>query len=262
MKLNTKLTIDDQKKYRNVLAKMHFDLNVGHVGGNFSSIDAMLIIFNEYLSKNDKFVLSKGHSSGALYVCLFSIGLLSQTELMTFHSENTTLPGHPRPFLSKFTPFATGSLGHGLSISCGLAKSNILRNVNSNIFCFMSDGEWQEGSTWEAFLFFLKHKLFRLKIIIDVNGLQGFGNTNNISIMSDFNKRLSGFPVKLINCEDGHDLEQLRHSLNACVSSNEPSIILLNTIKGHGFNELEGKLESHYLPLSKTQYKKYYGENS
>ena len=99
------------------LLTMHYESKVGHIGGNLSCIDSIIIIFNKYLSKDDRFILSKGHSAGAVYISLWSIGILSDKDLLTFHKDNTLLPGHPPPNKIKNIFFATGSLGHGLSLA-------------------------------------------------------------------------------------------------------------------------------------------------
>ena len=252
------LSTNEIVKLKKLLVKMHFESGVGHLGGNLSAIDSMLIIFNEFLNDDDHFILSKGHSAGALYICLYSIGLINLDDLSNFHGNNTFLPGHPIPRLSLHTPFATGSLGHGLSIASGLAYANKLNTSapHSKVYCFMSDGEWQEGSTWEAFLFFLKHQLNDLIVLIDVNGLQGFGKTSEISIVSDFEKIFSGFPVDVIKCS-GHDPQDIRHALNKAFNNLSATLILLKTTKGFGVSNFEGLLDSHYLPISEDQFNLY-----
>src|SRR3954465_4409466 len=104
---------------RRRLLQMHFESSVGHIGGNLSALDAMLIVFHEFLRDEDHFILSKGHSAGALYVALWSVGLVSDDDLKLFHKDGTLLAGHPPAAGMPEIRFATGSLGHGLSLAAG-----------------------------------------------------------------------------------------------------------------------------------------------
>src|SRR5258708_23080629 len=123
------------------LLQMHFESKVGHIGGNLSCFDVLMALYHNVLGPFDKFVLSKGHSAGSLYVTLWSLGLLSDDDLKTFHKDGTRLSGHPPvPSIPEIS-FATGSLGHGLSLSAGLALAKKLKREEGRIFCLTSDGE-------------------------------------------------------------------------------------------------------------------------
>src|SRR6185503_3319220 len=111
------------KSARKRLLQMHFESGVGHIGGNLSCLDALMILFHEYIGPDDRFILSKGHSAGALYTTLWSLGRLSDEMLKTFHHDDTLLPGHPPVAGIDDILFATGSLGHGLSLAAGTAKA-------------------------------------------------------------------------------------------------------------------------------------------
>jgi transketolase len=232
---------------------MHYRNHAGHLGGNLSAIDSMLFVHQELMTPKDRFVLSKGHSAGALYVVLWSLGKLSDEELATFHKDDTRLTGHPPSHGIREIEFATGSLGHGLSLSAGLALAAKLRGDTHRIYCLTSDGEWQEGSTIEGLIFAAHHKLSNLTIMIDRNGLQGFGTTAEVSSMSNLEERLAGFAVELRRC-DGHDLDALRGTL-VPANGNRPVVVVLDTRKGNGVPDFEGTIESHYLPLTETQYR-------
>ena len=233
------------------MIEMHFSTGTGHLGGNLSCIDAMMVVHHEAMGRNDRFVLSKGHSAGALYVTLWSLGRLSDEDLNSFHQDNTLLGGHPPPRGIPDILFGTGSLGHGLSLAAGLALAARLQRTGRRIFCLTSDGEWQEGSTLEAAIFATHHRLENLVILVDNNGLQGFGSTAEVSSMFPLHDRLSGFDFEFREC-DGHDLVSIRNAL--APAGTKPVIVILNTIKGRGLPEVAGKLESHYLPLTPAQF--------
>jgi len=149
-------------------------------------------------------------------------------------------------------PFATGSLGHGLGLACGLALGHKLQNNSGRIFCLMSDGEWQEGSNWESLIFLNHQQLKNLTVIVDCNGLQGFGSTQDVASMNidklhDLFKNFN-FEVKII---DGHDEKDLR---KLAKNSKQPQIFLMNTKKGKGVSFMEDKMEWHYLPLNSELY--------
>ena len=148
------------------LLKMHYTAGVGHIGGNLSALDAMLFLHHIVMSSNDAFVLSKGHAVGALYITLWTLGVLSDEELETFHGENSRLSGHPPVNAIPEIKIATGSLGHGFPISTGMSLARKLKGAPGKVFCLCSDGEWQEGSNWEALIFSRHNDLSNLVLLI------------------------------------------------------------------------------------------------
>jgi transketolase len=230
---------------------MHFESGVGHIGGNLSSIDALALVFHEFMGEGDRFILSKGHSAGALYVALWSAGRLTDQDLTTFHQDDTLLAGHPPASGIDDVMFATGSLGHGLSLAAGTALALRLNGERQHTYCLMSDGEWQEGATWEALIFASHHALTNLTVLIDHNGLQGFGSTADVASMFPLHERLKGFDVE-VHVVPGHDLAAVRTALNT--SASKLKIVVLQTTKGKGVSFMENKMEWHYLPLKEADY--------
>src|SRR3990167_2739492 len=123
------------------LLKMHYASKVGHIGGNLSSLDCLMVLHHDLMVKEDLFILSKGHAAGALYITLWSIGRLTDDDLKTFHADNTNLPGHPTSGFLPEIPVSTGSLGHGLSVALGVALGRRLSNTPGHVYCLTSDGE-------------------------------------------------------------------------------------------------------------------------
>ena len=234
------------------LLKMHYNSNCGHLGGNFSCIDALMTLHHCVMKPADRFILSKGHSAGALYATLWSQGKLNDSDLETFSKDNTLLPGHPSGAGIPGLLFSTGSLGHGPSLAAGLALAAKYQKSDRQIYCLCSDGEWQEGSCWEALTFSVHHQLNNLTIIIDQNGLQGFGKTEEIVSCSDLTPRISSFGAQVQRI-DGHNYLEIKKSLEI-KSSGKPNILILDTIKGKDLY-FEGTMESHYLPLVEDQYR-------
>jgi len=250
-----KLSIDTLRAARKRLLRMHFESGVGHIGGNLSALDAMLLLFHEFVGGEDRFILSKGHSAGALYVSLWSMGILDEAELELFHKDGTRLAGHPPASGIAEIPFATGSLGHGLSLAAGTALARRMSSHPGHTYCMTSDGEWQEGSTWEALIFLSHHRLSNLTVLIDHNRLQGFGFTDNIASMSRLDERLRGFDIDVL-CVPGHDLDAIRAALLRPRDREDqrPRFLILETVKGHGVSFMENKMEWHYLPLDEAKY--------
>ena len=245
------LSVVSLNKARRRLIDMHYRARVGHIGGNLSCLDAMMLIHHEYLGKNDRVILSKGHSAGALYVTLWSLGRLTDDDLNQFHQDDTLLAGHPPARGIPDIRFATGSLGHGLSLAAGLALAARLQRANRRVFCLTSDGEWQEGSTLEAAIFSVHHRFDNLTILVDHNRLQGFGSTGEVASMNPLHERLSGLGFEIRKC-DGHVLVSIRAAL--APDRHRPLLVILNTIKGRGVPHFADTMESHYLPLTAEQY--------
>ena len=239
-------------KARLRMLQMHYDSGVGHIGGNLSALDAMLYLHHYVMSTEDQFVLSKGHAAGALYVTLWSRGILQESDLCSFHDDGTLLSGHPPPRRLEGIPVATGSLGHGLPMACGMALARKLRKQPGQIFCLCSDGEWQEGSNWEALIFARHHNLSNLVVLVDVNGLQGFGSTQTVASMNDLGKYMEAFGLRTREL-DGH-LEASLEQINTR-SVEDRWCYLLQTVKGKGISFMENRLEWHYLPLDEASYR-------
>ena len=235
------------------LLEMHHHAGVGHIGGNLSAIDTMLYLHHFVMTPEDVFVLSKGHAVGALYITLWSMGVLSDDDLKTFHGDASRLPGHPAPGLFKEIPFATGSLGHGFPAACGMALARKLAKKPGRVFCLCSDGEWQEGSNWEALIFSRHHNLSNVVLLIDMNGLQGFGTTSTTASLSDLKPHFEAFDME-VGEFDGHSLNSLK-KLESLPKGKRVGC-LLHTIKGKGVSFMEGRLEWHYLALTDDLYER------
>jgi transketolase len=234
------------------LLKMHFESGVGHIGGNLSCLDILLAIHHQVLTDADQFVLSKGHAAGALYVTLWTVGKLSDNDLIQFHRDNTLLSGHPPPNGIPGIPFATGSLGHGIGLSAGLALGMRLADKAGRVICLTSDGEWNEGSSWESLIFARHQGLENLAIIVDENGLQGFGTTAEVANLSPLSQRFRAFGLTTLEI-DGHDQSAVAEALKSS-AFNGPLMIVAKTIKGHGVSFMENQLAWHYLPMNSEQY--------
>lgn len=243
-----------QGKLRTNILKMHFNAHSGHIGCSLSCIDIMVSIL-KYKKEADTFILSKGHAATALYTILNETGDIPDEDLDTFYKDNTTLPAHPAPLKYSAIPFATGSLGHGLPLATGIAIANKLKRKEHLSFVLMSDGETNEGTSWEAAHFAVANKLDNLIAFIDRNGLQGFGNTKDILGDTASVKLWEAMGFEVIEM-DGHDIAGLVHAWQKLsVSKNgKPKMVIAQTVKGKGVQYMQDKMEWHYLPMTASQY--------
>jgi transketolase len=248
----TKVTPGLLLRVRRRLLQMHFEAGVGHIGGNLSCLDILLTLYHDVLGGDDTFVLSKGHAAGALYVALWSIGALDDSDLRQFHGEATLLGGHP-PFRGiQQIPFATGSLGHGLGLAAGVALGQKLKGRAGRVFCLTSDGEWNEGSSWEALIFIKHRRLDNVTLIVDLNGMQGFGNTREIADLTPLKEKFQAFGFHTVDV-DGHSPAGIADVLSGCGAAQR--VVIANTRKGHGVAFMQDRFEWHYLPMTETQYR-------
>jgi transketolase len=245
------LTTDQIRAARLRLLRMHYESGVGHIGGNLSSLDILLCLYHDVLGPEDRFVLSKGHGAGAIYVTLWSVGLLDEAELMTFHQDGTRLSGHPPANAIPQILFATGSLGHGQGLAAGLALANRLSRSAGRVFCLTSDGEWNEGSSWESLIFVGHQRLDNLTFIVDANGLQGFGSTKEVADLDPLADKFRTFGFETLEI-DGHDHQAITGALKKPQSG--PRVIVARTTKGSGVSFMADRMEWHYLPLKREQY--------
>ncbi len=245
-----------QKQLRTKILDLSHYANSGHIGGALSCIDLLISILIINKSHDEDFILSKGHAALALYVCLNYSDEITDEELLTFYKNATQLPAHPAPNKYKGIPFALGSLGHGFPIATGIAKANTLLYNQKYTYVLLSDGDTNEGTTWEAAHFAVSNKLDHLIVLIDKNSLQGFGSTSNV--LGDTAKPKTweaiGFDVLEI---DGHNIENINYSIIQSKNrlNSKPKVIIANTVKGKGISFMENKMEWHYLPMNDELYK-------
>ena len=236
----------------------------GHIGGAFSCADILAVLYygdvlrfqaaNPDWVDRDRFILSKGHSSAALYVILSDLGYFPSAELNNFQKENCILGAHPGLKVPGIEA-DSGSLGHGLGIGAGLALNAKLDKKEYLTFVLMGDGECCEGSVWEAAMFASRQKLNNLIGIVDKNGLCSTDFLENCVKMESFEQRWETFGWDTV-AVDGHSFEELIPVFSQTRSreSEKPLMIIANTIKGKGVSFMEGKPEWHHSVPNQEQF--------
>ena len=236
---------------------MYKRAHAGHIGSSLSCAEILVFLKDAWMRDGDRFVLSKGHAAAALYALLAEVNAIDARELDSFYGEGTRLPALPPVDAIDEIPFATGSLGHGLSLSAGMALGAILNRRDRRFFCLTSDGELDEGSTWEAALFIAHRKLTNVVWVIDRNRIQGIGGTEEVLTLEPLDAKLRAFGFHVV-AADGHDftslLEARDASARALADEGRPIVIIANTIKGHGIRHMQDTVASHYLPMDDAQY--------
>lgn len=244
--------MDERSKYlRRLILRAMKASRRGHWGSSASLVEIMRVLYDNVAKHNpknpkdqnrDRIILSKGHGVLAQMALLVDYGYISAEELDRFCQKDGMIGGHP----SHKTPgveFDTGALGHGLALGVGVALAGKMKKQNYRVFVIMGDGECNEGSVWEAALLASKHNLDNLTVIIDRNGRQSAGTTEEICPMGSLIKKwdVFGWFVKAI---DGHDLDKLRTRLKM-KKRNRPLVIIADTIKGKGISFLENDSAHH-----------------
>jgi len=201
----------------------------------------------------DYFVLSKGQAAPALYTVLADLGFFDKSELNFYARSGSMLQSKP---VSKIPGIAVSSIstGMGLSKAMGLAKSIKMDRSNNKVFCLMGDGELQEGQVWEAAMAASQYKLNNLVVFVDNNKVQGGGNINSIMEVSPIQGKFEAFGWNVIQVRDGHDFNQLLHSLERAFTSNRmPVVVWCHTVCGKGIEFAEGKPGYQSVPLSEGE---------
>lgn len=235
-------------KLRKKLITLHFKKKAIHLGSSLSCLDLLSFLLIKQEVNFKDVILSKGHAASALYICLNHLGHISNEELLTYYENDTQLTAHPI-HNTKLVRFSTGSLGHGLSLACGLAKARKLKKDKNQVYCIISDGELNEGSTFEAINFAIQHQLDNLTVVIDNNKLQGLGATSSIlgDLSSIFSSRKNLNYLEI----DGHSESDFK---NLMLKQELPTLINANTIKGKGISFAENNNNWHYNQLSEEQF--------
>lgn len=226
-----------------------------HIGSSFSMAELLAVLYGKVLRVDptypawpdrDRFVLSKGHGCAALYGTLAECGFFPSEWLDTFNQNGSRLAGHVTHTHVPGVEVSTGSLGHGLPIACGMALVGKRDRRPYRVFAVLSDGECDEGSTWEAILFAAHHHLDNLVVVVDYNKMQALGRTTEVLDLEPFGDkwRAFGWAVREI---DGHNLGEIEDALSTIpFEPGQPSCIIAHTIKGKGVSFMEDKLLWHY----------------
>lgn len=248
-----------KKECLKTLLGLYKRANAGHIGAGLSCLDILIYLFFVKMGKDDKFILSKGHAAAALYTVLAKSGRMPESALDSYYKDGTYLAAHP-PCSNKVDgiSFGTGSLGHGLSLSAGLAFSTRFTKKKMKAYCVLSEGDCNEGSTWEAALFAAHHNLNNLTVIVDNNGLQGFGASDEVMDLEPLVGKWKSFNFETVVAKDGNDFASLEKAFGelAARKSKKPGCIIAKTTKGHGVSFMKNKMEWHYLPMTDEQYER------
>ena len=237
------------------LLRLHQAARSGHIGSSLSCLEILVDLCFGRMASDDTLILSKGHAASALYTTLSLSGRLPEAELETFYRDGTLLAAHP-PCSGAIAaiPFGTGSLGHGLSLACGLSFSQRFTGKAFQTYAVLSDGDCNEGSTWEAALFAAHHRLANLTVVIDLNGLQGIGSTKDILNLEPVADKWRAFGFAVAVAEDGNDFASLAGAHAALAAATGPRCVIARTVKGHGVSYMQDRMEWHYLPMNDAQY--------
>lgn len=260
------------RRIRQIIIEQSKRANVGHIGSCLSVVEILCALYGHVLRAKapddpdrDRFVLSKGHAALALYAVLALKGWLTQSDLDSFCSDGTTLGVHPE-LPTPGVDFATGSLGHGLSMATGAALAARLQHSNRKVYCLLSDAECNEGSVWEAAMFASHHQLGNLTAIIDVNGQQAFGLTREVLAAPNLGERWEAFGWRA-STVCGHSLGHVVEILQTPSRPyGLPHVVLARTTFGKGVSFMERgqpisqihlmtqPINWHYLPMSDQEY--------
>ncbi len=248
---------------KNIIAEV-YNASSGHPGGSLSSADILTVLYfyemnidnNNVKSNNrDKFVLSKGHCSPALYGVLAEKGFIKKDVLKSFRKVDSILQGHPDMKKVDGVDMSTGSLGQGLSAANGMAIAFKLDNLDNRVYCLLGDGEIEEGQVWEAVMTASHYKLDNLCVIIDNNNLQIDGKVTDVMNVSPIDERLKAFGFEVFNI-DGNNITDIIDAFNKAKEvKGKPTAIVAKTIKGKGVSFMEDQAGWHGKAPNEEQYK-------
>lgn len=242
------------KEIRKKIYQIAHHAGGGHMGASFSMTDIISVLYFDdvlkYNAKNpeweerDKFILSKGHASYALYAVLAKAGYFPEEELWNVGKVGSKFGGHPKMKEIPGVEASTGALGHGLSFAIGIAYSNKMDGKDSHVYVVMGDGECQEGSVWEGALSAPTLELDNLTVVIDYNKLQAMDDLETIVRMKPLADKWKAFGWNVMEI-DGHNYGEIKEALLTRVEK-KPTMIIANTIKGKGVSFMENVPIWHY----------------
>lgn len=260
--LNVEEMTEKARQLRISILKMLNEAGSGHPGGSLSAIDIMAVLYfnimrhdpeNPNWKDRDRFILSKGHICPALYAVLADCGYFDAKELSNLRKYSCILQGHPCMEKTPGVEVSAGSLGQGLSIATGIAMAARLDGKKYRVFCMMGDGEIQEGQIWEAAMAAGHYKLDNLCAIVDYNGVQIDGKTDDVMTINPCQEKWLAFNWNVIEV-DGHDVAQVEAAFcQAAEYVGKPTVLIAKTIKGKGVSYMEHNAAWHGTAPNKAQ---------
>lgn len=256
-----KNTRDFALNMRRIILERSYQANVGHIGSALSVADIIAALYNHSLiistpddPDRERFILSKGHAALALYAALYLKGWIKEEELNSFSSDGTRLGVHPEHKVNGID-FCAGSLGQGITYGVGSAFAARLKDSSRRSFVLISDAECNEGSVWEAAMFAAHHQLSNLIVIVDLNGQQAFGYTNQVINMDPMSARWASFGWQVHEI-DGNNVDEIENTIiEMDMFAGPPHVIIAHTIFGKGVSFMEKQIKWHYLPMSLDEFK-------
>ena len=249
------------KQIRRVILDQSKRAHVGHIGSALSIADIIAALYGGVLRvsdpkdpERDRFVLSKGHAMLAVYAALFLKGWLKPEELNNYCGDGSLLGVHPEYGL-RGVDFASGSLGQGLPMAAGAALAARLQHSPRRAFALLSDAECNEGSVWEAVMFAAHHRLANLVAIVDLNGQQALGYTDQVLSLRPLAERWRAFGWD-VHEVDGHNPAALQATIAGLdTTAGPPHVLIARTVFGKGVSYMEGQIKWHYWPMSDAEYR-------
>jgi len=240
--------------YRRTVLRIIKEAGAGHTGGSLSCVDILNVLYNDVLNVSpaacadparDRYIHSKGHSVEALYTVLADRGFFPDSHLHTLSRYRSHFVGHPTRKVNGIE-HNTGALGHGLAVATGLALAGARGRHRFRVFALLGDGELTEGSVWEAAMAAAHYRLDNLVVIVDRNGLQITGRTEDVMGLEPLAQRFSAFGLEVRTC-DGHDIGALRAAFEDIpFAPGRPSLLLARTVKGKGVSFIEDQAGWHH----------------
>lgn len=254
--------VENGNTLRKGIVEVCYRSKAGHVGGSLSAIDILNVLYNHEMNidpmdanneNRDRFILSKGHIAEALFVTLANRGFFDKSELETFSCYQSKYIGHPNNKING-VEMNTGALGHGLALGVGMAIAAKMDQKSYRTYVMMGDGEQAEGSVWEAAMAASHYELDNLVAILDRNGLQISGTTEDVMSLKDIKAKWEGFGFAVIEI-NGNDYEEILQALNTAKTiKGKPVLLLAHTIKGKGVSFMENEIAWHHGVLNEEQY--------